>query len=68
MKLGREHGPEQHLGPFDTLPRATQRAIVRAIEANDRWEMAGYEMGNWHVALTRLLHKLRHNLPRSMRP
>jgi hypothetical protein len=68
MTLGRENGPEQHLGPFDTLSQATQRAIVRAIEANDRWAMAGYTMGNWYVATTRLLHKLRHNLPRGMRP
>jgi hypothetical protein len=67
MKFGREHGPGQHLGPFDTLPQATQRIIIRAIEANDRWEMAGHELGHWHVAITRLLHKLRHNLPRSMR-
>jgi hypothetical protein len=68
MKFGREHGPEQHLGPFNTLPQATQRAIVRAIEADDRWEMAGYEMGNWHVVITRLLHKLWHKLPHNMRP
>jgi len=66
MKFGREHGPEQYLGPFDTLPQGAQRAIVRAIEANDR-QMAGHELGDWHVAITRLLHKLRHNLPRSMR-
>ena len=65
-KLVKENGPEQLLGPFDSLPQATQRAIVRAIEATDRWEMAGHQLGNWHATLTRLLHKLRHNLPRSM--
>jgi hypothetical protein len=63
-----ENGLEQHIGPFDTLPQATQRAIVQAIEAHDRLSMAGYEMGNWHVATTRFLHKLRRKMPRSMRP
>jgi hypothetical protein len=67
MKFGREHGPEQHLGPFDMLPQATQRAIVRAIEANDCREMAGHELGDWHIAITQLLHRLWHNLPRGMR-
>jgi len=46
------------LPPFDSLPEESRGAIVRAIARDDRWRMAGYEIGNAHAAATRALRWL----------
>jgi hypothetical protein len=47
--------PERYFGPFESLPREARDAIVRAIRDDDRWRMAGRNMGGWHVAMTQLV-------------
>lgn len=54
--------PEKYIGPFDSLTPVAQRAIVRAIEKEDRWRMRGYEIGNWHIKMARMCTKLRWKL------
>lgn len=55
--------PAQRLGGFDTLPVDVQNVIVKYIITNDRMSMAGHEIGKLHVILTRLLWRLRKNIP-----
>ncbi len=44
--------------PFESLPEETRRAVVRSIVREDRWRMAGYELGALHAAATRGLRAL----------
>jgi hypothetical protein len=50
--------PPGGLAPFDALPVETQHAIVRAVEREDAWRIAGYELGRWHGATVRRLQAL----------
>lgn len=51
--------PEKHLGPFDSLSPAARDAIVAAIADFDRWQVRGYELGEWHPLLLRSLWRLK---------
>jgi hypothetical protein len=46
------------LPPFPTLSPESRRAIVRAIAAEDRWRMAGYELGKTHARASRAIRAL----------
>ena len=47
--------PFEYLGDFDELSADDQRAILDAIEADDRSRMRSLSLGAWHVGLVRLL-------------
>jgi len=54
--------PEKYFGPFDSLPVDARHAIVQAVASDDKWRMAGHEIGDCHVMITRLLWRLNHKL------
>jgi hypothetical protein len=54
--------PEKYMGSFDTLSTNAQQAITQVIAKEDRWSMAGHELGKWHIVITRLLKRLGNNL------
>ncbi len=54
--------PAEYFGPFESLPYEAQHAILRAIVADDRWRMLGYELGEWHTRISRSLWTLRRRL------
>ena len=45
--------PDGVLGTFESLSSNAQRAVIEAIAKDDRWRMAGHDLGRWHAALTR---------------
>lgn len=51
--------PERHFGPFESLPRGAQDAIVQAILDDDWWRMAGGNLGDWYFAMSRLVRSAR---------
>ena len=51
--------PEQHFGPFESLPREAQVAIVQAIQDDDWWRTAGRNLGDWYFATSRLVRTAR---------
>lgn len=46
------------LGSFESLPPKVQEAIRQAIVDDDRWRLAGKELGDWHFGITRSLERL----------
>lgn len=55
-------GPEEYIGPFDSLTPEAQKAVVEAIASEDRWRMRGHEIGDWHIMLARLFTGVRRPL------
>jgi hypothetical protein len=49
--------PETILGPFDSLPPTAQGALVSALDEDDRWRMAGFDLGRIHSSLARNLRR-----------
>lgn len=58
LRLGGVVELDKYFGPFESLPLEAQHAIVRAITDDDRWRMAGHELGDWHFEITRILQTL----------
>lgn len=50
------------LGPFDALPPAARRAIVETVESDDRWRMAGFDLGRPHTSISSLLWRAKDRL------
>jgi hypothetical protein len=53
---------DEILGPFESLSLNARYAIVKAISCDDIRRMAGHNIGNWHIVLTRLLWKFRESM------
>jgi hypothetical protein len=53
---------EASVGPFASLPRQAQEALVRTIVEADWWRMAGRNLGPWPYILTRLVYTTRDTL------
>lgn len=49
---------DKYFGPFESLPLGVKHAIVRAITDDDRWRMAGHELGDWHFEIIQILQTL----------
>ncbi|MEW6600611.1 MAG: hypothetical protein AB1499_06535, partial [Nitrospirota bacterium] len=53
--------PEQYLGSFDLLPDKIRDEVVETIMREDRWSMAGHEIGNWHIRMAQIMTRLRYS-------
>lgn len=64
LRLSIALAPEKYFGPFEFLPVNARDAIVQAISNDDKWRMAGYQIGNWHLTISRFFWKFKDKLTR----